>query len=542
VRGLGRAVALAALWLSPAALLGLPPAILADGTRGLAAPLALAVGAALVALLLGGFQGDDRLDQGAASVSGLAETRWPEADGTVRVLAAVDGCVTGLFAWAQIAAARDIALALGRMSWWPVLGLGAGLALALSRSPRAGRAVQVASALALLAWLVPLGAVLAATTADWPRAWRETASRPAFVFREGSPWVRGGRDVRGRTGGEASMVFADEQRLLVSGPGRLRIDHWEGGQTRQQVTEPTEVAVRPGDRLTIPGGGFPVRFQVDRRIPGAPSSGPDWLDPPGPRGDWRVLLALGLTLGLGWLGCPGVLALVRGLPTPAARVSAALAAAGMAAVMGWALYAAWLAPEIFIGGVAGVEVYELPTITPGLTASVGGILTGLAFAGLSTLGAVAVHGALRGLAGAPPIREHRRWLTIAVAALAASLAALVPADPWVVFLAALGVAASAGAPVVLLAYWSERASARGAAVGAAIGLVLYAGLSLLGIAQGVSPARSVAGSWTGWVFAWPVVVALPVATLLAWRLGSRAASPRSPVASGLERLHRGPGR
>ena len=277
MRRLGRAVALAVLWLSPAALLGLPPAILADGTRGLAAPLALAVGAALVALLLGDLE-SGRLEGGATSVSGFARIRWPEADGPVRLLAVVDLSVTLLFAWAQFAAVREVSRALDWTPWWPVLTLAAGLALAGSRPARDARVAQVAGVLALVAWLLPLAAVLATTTVVWPRVWRETASRPGFVFREASPWVSGGREVRGRAGDEATIAFTDEQRLLLLGRGRVRVDYWEGGQTRQDVTERTEVTLRSGDRLTIPGG-FPIRFQIDRRIPGAPSSGPDWMRP-----------------------------------------------------------------------------------------------------------------------------------------------------------------------------------------------------------------------------------------------------------------------
>jgi hypothetical protein len=106
-------LALAAVWSSPALWLGLPPLLLADGTRGLWAP-AVVIGGTIVALLVLG-TARSRTGGLMAPASGLAQSRWPAARGCHVLLGSTETVVAGLFVWAQLAAVREI----GAMAGWP---------------------------------------------------------------------------------------------------------------------------------------------------------------------------------------------------------------------------------------------------------------------------------------------------------------------------------------------------------------------------------------------------------------------------------------
>jgi Na+(H+)/acetate symporter ActP len=118
-------------------------------------------------------------------------------------------------------------------------------------------------------------------------------------------------------------------------------------------------------------------------------------------------------------------------------------------------------------------------------------------------------------------------------ALAGTLACVVPAGAWTLVVAALGLAASALAPAVVLACWSERATARGAVAGAGAGFVVFLLLALAGVLGPEGPAEG----WGSVALAAPAIGAVPVHLAVAWILRlRRAPSTRSPLPPGLDGL------
>jgi hypothetical protein len=208
------------------------------------------------------------------------------------------------------------------------------------------------------------------------------------------------------------------------------------------------------------------------------------------------------------------------------RLAAVLVTSGVVLAVGWSLYAAWLTPEVYVGGVVGAEIYALPASMPGARAP-GHLLTWVVFGGLAAGGAAA---ALSGLRGLPAVRRARSLALILVASVGVS-ACLVPVGAWTLLVVALGLAGSALAPAAVLACWSERATARGTAGGAGAGLTVF----LLAAVGGTVSAGGLAEGWGSAVATAPAVVAAPVHFLVAWSLRSRRTlSPRSPLPAGLE--------
>jgi hypothetical protein len=537
------AVTQAAVWLSPAALFGLGPLLLGDGTRGLIAPVALAAGATLVARLLAG-----PWPRGAAggplTLLDLVAYRWPGASRALAPLALADAGAGLLFLWAQLAAVRELAQGAG---WaWPrpaiaVVAVAALVALATWRRGLAGALGPLGAAVALVGLAVPLGAVLAVTTPLWPRVWTEVVARPAIRFAAGSPWTRDGRPVRGPEPA-ATVRPADDQPVRVLAPARVRLDPWEGGGGWREVAAGAELGLRPGDRLTVPAD-VRLRFEPGRRIPGAPASGADWITPSAGGLDGRALGGLAVTLALGALGLPAAHVGVARGSVRASRLAAGLVTAGAGLAALWALYTLWLAPEVYAGGVGGLEPYELPALVPAL-GGLGGPLRDLALVGLVG-GAVAtslatLHAAPTTLVSGAGPGGARRALplpALGATALACLLATLTPAGGWAVLLAAFGLAASAGAPGAVLAMWSERARARAVAAGAGAGLALYAGLSAWPL---LDPRAGAGISWLAWLSAYPAVIAAPIGLAVAWLAAS--GQPRrarhGPLPPDLAQLHR----
>lgn len=540
LRTAGWALWLAPLWLSPAALLGVGPLLLADGTRGLWPPLVLAGGALLAVLLLAG-PWSRLAGHSPLTLLDLAVQRWPAAEGSLAPLMVGQTGSALLFLWAQLAVGREFAETLGWSTLATIGGAAVVLALAAWRDEVGVVLGPLGGALALLGLVVPLAVTLAATTPWWPRVWAEVASRERVIFSGSGAWTTEGRPVRG-VGREVTLAFRDEQRVTLLRPGRVRVEYWEGGGARREVTAGAELTLRPGDRLVVPAG-FPLRFQAGRRIPGAPATGPHWLDPPGARSDWRVLVGLGVTLLLGAAGLAPVHSALPAGPAAeewAARVGAGLAVLGAALAILWAVYAAWLTPEVYIGGVAGVEVYELPESVVALGAWRRWLRL-LALGGLAAGGIAAALAALRGVPRRLPADSGWPAIVAVGAVLVASaLAVVTPVQPWPLLLAAFALAASTGAPAAVLACWSERVTARGLTAGATLGLVVFVGLSVMGLAGfgGGRLERAPDSSWLGWLTAWPALVAMPVNALTALLFASRpAASSRSPLPPGLADLH-----
>jgi hypothetical protein len=526
-------LALAAVWGSPALWLGLPPLLLADGTRGLWAP-AVVVGGAVIALVLLGTVAT-RGGGIVATASALARARWPSARRCAALLAWTEVAVAGAFVWAQLAAAREI----GALGGWPrtavigvaLLVLAAGL---LPGRPRA-RLAALGGGLALAGLAVPLALIALGTTTTWPFVWSAVAGRGRIAFGEGSPWTGGGEVVRGPEG-TAVMQFADDQRVSFRGRGIIHVEPREGTPFTRDVVPGEEVAMHPGDRLVVPGG-LSLRFEAGRRVPDAPDSGPEWVEPSGSRPGWRAMLAFGVTGLLGMLGLPAGLGPLREgrlAPGWGAPLGAALLASGVALAVGWSLYAAWLAPEVYAGGVTGAEVYLLPGVAPGLGAT-GPWLMWLALGGLAAGSAAAALGGLHcfpgGLHSTPDAGGGRgRRHALLLVAVAGALACLVPVGAWALLLAALGLAASALAPAAVLASWSERATARSLGTGMTVGLGAFIGLTL-------ADAAGPLGGWVGAAASAPAVLAVPAHLLAAWLVRSRdMPTSRHPLSRGLDGL------
>ncbi|MGH7357220.1 MAG: hypothetical protein ACREJR_00225, partial [Candidatus Rokuibacteriota bacterium] len=378
---------LALAWGSPALWLGLPPFLLEDGIRGLW-PVAVMGGGAVVAMLLLGTP-LTRKDGLVARTSGVARARWPGASGCWTFLGSIETLVAGLFVWAQFAVVRE----LGAMVGWPrAATLGAVVVVALAAlfpDRLRSRVAALGGVLALLGLAVPLLVVGLHTTPAWPGVWSAVASRPRIAFIEGTSWTLGGGAVRG-PGATPTMRFADEQHITFAAPGPMLLESRDGKPLARDVQAGEEVSVHPGDRVTVPAGTH-LRFEPGRRVPDAPDSGPAWVEPRSRGAGWLGLVAFGVTGLLGVMGLPagasqaggGNRAFRRG-----ALLAAGLVMCGVLLAVGWSLYAAWLTPEVYAGGVAGSEVYGLPASLPRL-GEWGGVLTGLVLGGLAVGGAAA---------------------------------------------------------------------------------------------------------------------------------------------------------
>ncbi len=511
---LTRAFALAAVWLSPAALLAVGPMLLLDGTRGLWPPLVLATGALLTAVLL--------RPPGASTLS--SQGSWLATG--VGLIAAPGIVSTWLFLWAQLAAGRQLATAIG---WSPRVAIGllvVGLILAAWRGAVGWWLVAGGGAVLSLGLGACLLAVMMATTPVWPGVWGAVASRPRMAFSEDGPWTRGGHPLRGPAR-ELTVRVGEDQRVTLLGRGRIRVELWEGGTSSRDVRIDTDVTLRAGDRLVIPEG-FPVRFAAGHAIPGAPVSGPDWLDPAGLRPDGRALAGLAFTLLLGALGLAPVHAALAAVRTGdrAAPLAAGVVIFGCLGVTLWTLYVVWLTPEVYIGGVAPVEVYEFPVGVAALDAAAGPVRV-VALLSLAAGGVAAALAAMLALASAAGGRKDASPLVTLVtvaAGLAGAgvLATWTPVEPWSLLLGAFGLAGAASAPAAILGCWRERLSARALVVGAGLGFVVFVALSILPLA---GLLRAPGGSWTAWLVSWPVVVAAPANAAVAWLWGRRPAGP-----------------
>jgi hypothetical protein len=523
-------LALAMVWSSPAVWLGVPPLLLADGTWGLWAPAAVVGGAMVALLVLGAPWG--RTGGLTMTPSAVARARWPAARGAQALLGSVETAVAFVFVWAQLAAAREI----GALAGWPraaTVGVSLLVLLALlAKDVSRVRLMALGGGLALTALAVPLAVIAFDTTPAWPLVWREVASRPRIAFSESSAWTVEGGPVRG-PGRTPALRFADNQRIEFASKGSVVVEPREGGGFARDVEAGEQVAVHPGDRLVVPGG-LRLRFEAGRRVPDAPDSGAEWVEPPARPTRWPWLISLGVTGFLGALGLPtGRTSVGRGRLAPhrSAQLAGALVILGVALTVGWSLYAAWLTPEVYVGGVTGAEIYGFPAGVPG-SEGTGLVLTWLALGGLAAGSVAAALGGLRSLPTVryEPARGWKRGIALVLVASAGSCACLVPLGSWTLLVVALGLAASALAPAAVLACWSERVTPQGAAAGAVASLAVFLVVVSAGPGSGVV-------WWSGAVAVAPAVVAAPVHLLVAWVMRARRApSSREPLPPGLEQL------
>lgn len=510
-------LALAAVWGSPALWMGLGPLVVGEGTAGLWAATAAVVGAAAAALVLGA---PGEFPRGW-SVASLARRRWPDRRAPARVLMAAEAGVAVLFASAQLAAVREIGVALGRPRAVLVsVTVAVVLAGLLPARHRLGLAALGGGA-ALAALALPVTVAALATGSAWGSAWSAVAGRPRLAFAAESAWTTEGRAVHG-PGSRVTLRFTEAQRVTFVSPGPVVLTSAAGETLARVVTGGDTLDVHPGDRLVVTGGTR-LRFEPGRRIPDAPPSGAEWAEglPEGRRA--TALAGVGITAILGALGVapagrsPGT----GGGRGPGARPGAVLVVAGVALLALGGLQAAWLAPEVYAGGVTGGEVLAALAAL-GVLAGWGPVVTWVVLAGLGA----GVVGSL--LAGPPAVAlglaGDRRSTTLAAGATglgAASMLALA-SDAWTLLLAALALAGAVLAPAAVALAWSERATPPAVTLGASLALAGLAGVTLGILASSEGWSTNQAG--------WPAALVAPVHGLVLWllvrRRGASGGAPR----------------
>lgn len=473
------------VWITPALLFSVPTELLTRGSEGLWIAL-LVVVAPLLGLLLAPTR--DAAPPQPASMFSLALMGF-------------------VLLWANLLLAGDVARSLGHSRPAGILAVAGSLFVVTAWAPFR-RWGLVLAPLAVLALLIPLGIVVDRADRLPLAAWSHAASLPAFRFPSESPWVTDGRPVAPRPGTD-TLLFEEEHRvtsvaggplrILVSDRGRVQIQEWTlaAGQS---------VTVRPGDRLVVEPGR-PLRFEANKRIPGAPASGIRWADPPRPLPGPALLSLLGS--GLTILGGATALLAFEG-SLPLARTPGAMTGAGyllaLAWALGWATYTTVVAPELFLGGITPEKLFELPALALG-GSSWGWLLEAIAIGG----------GFFALLAGALALRSRLApgeldgldlWLWSGMLGLAV-LGSFWPLDPWRMLLLAFGLGASTLAPLTWVGMPRERPRAIGMAVGG--GFVVFLALA---VAEQVLTSRAL---WAQMFLSYPALVASPIASCLLWR-------------------------
>jgi hypothetical protein len=482
-----------AVWLTPAAWLALPALVLEGGPDGVWAGLLLLV-APLLALSLSG---------------GDARSALPSRDFLFPVVVFL--LVAGLLLWGSLTLAGDAAAWLGAPRWQGI-GIAAGGAWLLVLWRRAARLVPWLLVAALLGLAVSL-VVLARGAALGPVvAWERVASQPAFRFPASSPWVSAGRELRaGR--GPGVLVFEEEHRITAAAPAQIHVRARDGARVSEsdwELKAGQSVTLRPGDELTWPPGAR-LRFEAGRAVPGAPPSGISWAD--GRRADSSRRWGLFLTLTGGALALIGF-----GVSGRASRGEMAAVGSGLVAIfawgIGWAIYSALGAPDIFLGGIALERLVRPPSFpsTSGRFVPLLVPVAGLASFFASSMSLRERIGGLDVTGGGEIGHDLGLWSAIIGAA---ALASFWPTEPWVLVLISLGIAASTLAPAVLLP--PPAARTRWGTWAGLVGLGVFAALALAGQwTGGGSPG------WAGLPLAYPAVAAAPAAGLVLW-LARRAA-------------------
>ncbi|HUG36367.1 MAG TPA: hypothetical protein VML54_05420, partial [Candidatus Limnocylindrales bacterium] len=412
--------------------------------------------------------------------------------------------VAALLIWANIELAADVAVAFGAPRWHGiVIASGAGFALSMIGGAERLRGPLLVAALAGVT--LPLLAVAQLSGVGPARAWEVVASRPAFRFSRESPWVTEGRDLSIAARG-TPVLLEEEHRVTIPGGGVLRAlvaDGGGSGALEWRLDAGQLVTLRPGDRI-VADPGLRLRFDAGRRIPGAPVSGVAWAEGPAPA--WGERLALAITFIGGAIGFFGR----AGLRRPS-RGQVALTGAGLllalALAQGGAVYGTLQGPEVFLGGVTAARITELPMLAlgalPGAAALQGVLLVGLLAGFLAS--AIALK-ECPGPAGARSDSDLGRDLGLwAVIFAGAGVASLRAVDPWTMTVLAMGAAASAIAPSMLV----PAAGVRLAPAATWLGLGGFVVLSALRLYR---PAPGVLGI----VLEYPAVVAAPASLAVLW--------------------------
>jgi hypothetical protein len=467
------ALRFAAIWLSPALLLGVAHQLYWSVPSGLVPALLLVL--VPCAALLG---------------SRPAPAHEPTLFSVVlMVLAAI------LLLTANLLVIGDVAASAGAPRWHGVV-VAAGCAFALTIVPLADRLWPWLAPGALAHVLLVLGTVAVVSGVGPLTAWTRAASRPDVRFSETSPWVASG----GTFPSPGSLLFTEVQtvKALSADVFRVVVSDAPGPAVHEWRPDPGDtITLRPGDRLAY-GSGARLQFSEGSRIPGAPPSGPVWAVTATPHSAGRQLLdLLGLCVTLG----PGGVVLLRAwAPTMRAGATVALSLVLIAlwSMAGWAVYGAWLAPDLLLGDARAGSLIQLPAFA--LEGPWGRRLTGVVIAGLIAL-FVATASALRSRIGALDRGGGELGRDVVLWAAMFGIAAVVslwPSDPWTMLLLALGLLAStlgttppAGHP----------ATPRAQTVAAAVACALFATLAL------TAPAG--AGTWLEPLTTYPAVIAAP---------------------------------
>jgi len=480
-----------AVWLTPAALFAVSAACAGRGPDGLWLGLALT----LVPLIT--------LGLGMVRVPAAADTRGEGAPLFPVVMLLV---TVGVLIWANIALAGDVAVWLGARRWQGIVVTAvAGWLLTGWRPLR--RTAPLLLSIALVAAAVPLLQVGWALGLGPITAWDRVAAQSAFRFPPSSPWVTTGRDLVSARGG-APLVFDEVHRLTAPAGGLLRARTLDG--TRPAEIEwtlaPGQTAtVRAGDEL-VPSPSLRLRFEADKRVPGAPPSGMAWAEDRPRR--WPERVGLLVTL------LAGAAAMLRaGLIVRLSRDGVGFVAGGLlvafAWAQAWAIYSMLQAPDLLLGGVTPERLIELPG--PALFADPWrrALQTSLLLAGFAAFLASSVAlrerlGALDPTGGGEIGRDPGLWAGLFGGA---ALASLWPVDPWSLTLLALGGAGCALGPAALWPPPAGRAAL--ATTAGVVGLVVFASFAA---AQLRGPATGLLGAAVGY----PALVGAPAGALVLW--------------------------
>jgi hypothetical protein len=483
-----------AVWLTPVAMLAVPAALAGRGPDGLWLGLLMT----LVPLIVLG-SGAGRRAPDAGDAHQVGDTLFP----VVTLLITV-----GVLLWANIALAGDVATWLGARRWQGiVITAAAGWLLTAWRPLRRtaplllGLAfVGAAVALLQVAWALGFGPIT---------AWDRVATQPAFRFPPSSPWVTSGRDL-GTLRGGAPLIFDEVHRLTAPAGGVLRARTLDG--TRLAELEWTlapgqTVTLRAGDEIAR-GSTLRLRFEADKRVPGAPTSGMAWAE--GRPRRWLERLGLLVTLLV------GAAALLRaGLTVRLSRDGVGFVAGGLVLAFvwaqTWAIYGMIQAPDLFLGGITLERLLDLPAHALFAEPWRRGLQVLLLGAGLAAFLASSLAlrerlGALDSTGGGEIGHDPGLWAGLFGGA---ALASLWPVDPWALSLLALGGAGCALGPAAL---WPP-ARGRTATTAGVVGLLVFASLS----------AAQLGGSshgFLGTAVVYPALLAAPAGALVLW-LGRR---------------------
>ncbi|MGH7415491.1 MAG: hypothetical protein ACREKJ_14945 [Candidatus Rokuibacteriota bacterium] len=484
-----------AVWLTPAVILAVPAALAGHGPDGLWLGLVVTL-APLIALGLGARR--PAPDPGEALRPG--EPLFP----VVTLLITV-----GVLLWANIALAGDVATWLGARRWQGiVITAAAGWLLTAWRPLRRTAPLLLTAALVAavvvvlqLAWALGLGPIA---------AWDRVATQPAFRFPPSSPWVTSGRDLGVLRGG-APLILEEVHRLTAPTGGVLRARALDGSRLAEiewALAPGQTVTLRAGDEISR-GSTLRLRFEADKRVPGAPPSGMVWAE--GRPRAWLERVGLLVTLLV------GAAALLRaGLTVRLSRDGVGFVAAGLLLAFvwaqAWAIYAMIQAPDLLLGGITLGRLLELPAHA--LFAEPWRLMlqTALLVAGLAAFLASSLAlrerlGALDSTGGGEIGHDPGLWAGLFGGA---ALASFWPVDAWGLSLLALGGAGCALGPAAL---W-PRASGRTATTAGVVGLIAFASLA-------VAQLRGSSGALLDTAIAYPALIGAPAGFLVLW-LGRRA--------------------